>query len=169
MKFMVAFSSPKRCQATILEAARQARDAKAELVLVRVIADPRRVGVIAELIATGEPLQKAQRQVEGVVANLRNFGLDARGYVRIDDVGPGIIKAAQEMKADKIFLGARNFGRRSSLFGWRNPIRTYVLKKSHIPVCLVQESAPAAHSQGKRAMRTLRRTVGAQVLRPRCT
>ena len=166
MKYMVAFSSPKRCQATVLEAARQAREANAELILVRVIADPKRVGIVAELIATGEPLLKAQRQIDAVVANLRSFGVNASGYVRIDDVGPGIVRASQEMNAEKIFLGAKNFGSRKAFFGWRNPIRTYVLKKSRIPICLVQESAPALHAFGKRASRTVRRTVGQELLSP---
>jgi Universal stress protein family len=166
MKYMVAFCSPKGCQATVLEAARQAREANAELVLVRVIADPKRVGIVAELIATGEPILRAQRQVDDVVANLRSFGVNASGHVRIDDVGPGIIREANELKAEKIFLGAKNFGSKKSIWPWRHPTRTYVLKKSRIPICLVQESAPAVHAFGKQAARPVRRTFGQEFLQP---
>jgi nucleotide-binding universal stress UspA family protein len=136
------------------------------LVIVRVIADPKRVGIVAELIATDAPLLKAQRQVDDVVTNLRNYGVNASGQVRIDDVGPGIIRAARELQAEKIFLGAKNFGSRKAFFGWRNPIRTYVLKKSPTPVCLVQETAPAVHAFGKQTARTVRRTGGRELLQP---
>ncbi len=60
MKFMVAFSSPKRSARTVETAAAHAKALDAELILLRVIPDPNKVGVVAQLIATDRPVEKAR-------------------------------------------------------------------------------------------------------------
>jgi len=59
MKFVVAFSSPKRSAMTVERAAAHAKAMNAEVVLLRIVPDPEKVGVTAVC-----PLDKP-RKVEG--------------------------------------------------------------------------------------------------------
>ena len=63
MKIAVAFSSPKRAARTIDLAAKQALATDSELILLRIIPDPEKVGVVAQLISSGRPQDKAQDQI----------------------------------------------------------------------------------------------------------
>ena len=64
MRFAVAFSSPKRSAKTIEIAAAQAKAVNAELVLLRIIPDPEKVGVVAQLISSDRPQDKARMQID---------------------------------------------------------------------------------------------------------
>src|SRR5580658_9404801 len=105
MKFMVAFSSPKRSAKTIEVAAQHAKALGAEMILLKIVPDPHKVGVVAELIATDRPINKAQEQIDQAISQLLAQGLTATGKVLIGEVAPGIIKAAEELKVDMLFVG----------------------------------------------------------------
>ena len=68
MKYAVAFSSPKRSAKTIEVAVQQAKAANAELVLLRLIPDPHKVGIVAQLISSERPVDKARMQIDQIVS-----------------------------------------------------------------------------------------------------
>lgn len=140
MKFMVAFSSPKRSAATIETAAIHARALGAELYIVRIIPDPEKVGVVAQLIATERPQQKAQQQVDKVAAQLQSQGLKATGMVKIGEVAPGIISTAVELGVDLLFIGTTNIERHPFFLMENNPIVHYVMDRCPISVLLVRRN-----------------------------
>lgn len=145
MRFMVAFSSPKRSARTVEAAARYARALDAELVLVRVIPDAEKVGVVAQLIATDRPVEKAQEQIDMVVGQLKTEGLNASGFVKVGAVGPGIVSAATEMSVDMLFVGTMNFQAKPRFLMARDPIVHYLV--DHCPVNLMlirHDELPAA-------------------------
>lgn len=72
MKYAVAFSSPKRSAKTIEIAAKHAQAVGAELVLMRIIPDPEKVGIVAQLISSDRPLDKANMQIDEVVGELKS-------------------------------------------------------------------------------------------------
>lgn len=142
MKFMVAFSSPKRSAKTVEMAAQHAKALGAELVLVRVIPDPHKVGVIAELIATDKPVEKAQEQINQAVAQLQEQGVNASGIVKVGEVSPGIVQVAQELNADLLFVGTTNVENKPFFLMERDPIVHYLVDKCPIPLCLVRHDIP---------------------------
>lgn len=142
MKLMVAFSSPKRSARTVEVAARHAKALGAELVLARVIPDPHKVGVVAELIATERPVEKAQEQINQVVQALTEQGVNARGLVRVGEVAPGIIKVAQEIGADIIFVGTTNVEKKPFFLMEKDPIVHYLVDHCPISLCLIRHDIP---------------------------
>jgi nucleotide-binding universal stress UspA family protein len=142
MKLMVAFSSPKRSARTVEVAARHARALGAELVLVRVIPDPHKVGVVAELIATERPVEKAQEQINQAVQTLTEQGVNASGMVRVGEVAPGIIKVAQEIEADIIFVGTTNVEKKPFFLMEKDPIVHYLVDHCPISLCLIRHDIP---------------------------
>jgi nucleotide-binding universal stress UspA family protein len=135
MKFMVAFSSPKRASKTLEVAARHAQALQAELVLARVVPDAKKIGIIAELIATEQPLEKAQQQIDLVVAELISRGLKASGLVRVGEAAPTLTQIAGELGADLIFLGTTGLPKRPSFLSGGDPVVRYLI--DHCPVSLV--------------------------------
>ena len=61
----------------------------AELVLLRIIPDPEKVGVVAQLISSERPADTAQKQIDEVVARLKEQGINASGLVKIGEVAKG--------------------------------------------------------------------------------
>lgn len=143
MKFMVAFSSPKRSARTVEVAAQHAKALGAELILLRVIPDPHKVGVVAELIATDRPVEKAQEQVDQVVAQLKGEGVSASGLVRLGEVAPGIVKVAQELAVDLVFVGTTNIGKKPFFLMEKDPIVHYLVDRCPIALCLIRHEIPA--------------------------
>lgn len=135
MKFMVAFSSPKRSAKTVDLAGRQAKAMNAELFLLRIIPDPEKVGVVAQLISTERPIEKAQLQIDQTVASLTEQGIRASGAVKVGEVAKGIIKAAEEEKVDLIFVGTAHVGGRGFMLMKPDPIVHYLV--DHCPISLV--------------------------------
>lgn len=140
MRFVVAFSSPKRSARTVEAAARHAKALGAEVVLVRMIPDPEKVGVIAQLISSDRPADKAKSQIDGVVAKLQEQGINASGEVRVGEVAPGIVKAAVELKADLLFVGTTTIGAQSPTFFLmkKDPIVHYLVDHSPISLALIR-------------------------------
>jgi nucleotide-binding universal stress UspA family protein len=147
MKIMVAFSSPKRSAKTVDLAARQAKALNAELFLLRIIPDPEKVGVVAQLISTDRPIEKAQSQIDQVVASLKEQGVNASGSVRVGEVAKGIIKAAEDEKVDLIYLGTATVGGRSFMLMKPDPIVHYLVDHCPISLCLVRQEVSFNESE----------------------
>lgn len=135
MKLMVAFSSPKRSAKTVAVASQYAKAMNAELVLMRVVPAAEKVGVVAQLIATDRPSEKAQTQIDQVVAQLRADGVNATGLIRKGEVAAGIIHAAEEMGASMVFVGTTSFQPKPRFFMSKDPIVHYLV--DHCPISLV--------------------------------
>jgi nucleotide-binding universal stress UspA family protein len=140
MRFVVAFSSPKRSARTVEAAARHAKALGAEVVLVRMVPDPEKVGVVAQLISSDRPVDKAKSQVEGVVEKLKEQGINATGEVRVGEVAMGIVKAAVDLKADLLFVGTTTIGAQSPTFFFmkKDPIVHYLVDHSPISLVLIR-------------------------------
>jgi nucleotide-binding universal stress UspA family protein len=138
MKFVVAFSSPKRSEKTVRMAAAQAKALDAELILLRIVPDPVKVGVVAQLISTDRPYNTATRQVETIVEKLRSEGVNASGMVKIGQVAKGIVSTIKEMHADLLFLGTSGTGTKKLFALAQDPIARYVFDHCPISVCFVR-------------------------------
>lgn len=137
MKFVVAFSSPKRSARTVDAAAKQARAIGADLVLLRIIPDPEKVGVVAQLISTERPQEKAQSQVDEVSAQLREQGINASGIVKVGEVAKAIVATAEELKADMLFVGTTSVGGGFFLMK-KDPIVHYLVDNCPVNLCLIR-------------------------------
>ncbi len=140
MRFVVAFSSPKRSARTVEAAARHAKALGAEVVLVRMVPDPNKVGVVAQLISSDRPVDKAKSQIDDVVAKLKEQGINATGEVRVGEVAMGIVRAAVELKADLLFVGTTTIGAQSPTFFLmkKDPIVHYLVDHSPISLVLIR-------------------------------
>jgi nucleotide-binding universal stress UspA family protein len=146
MKLMVAFSSPKRSAKTVAVAAQYAKAIDAELVLMRVVPDAEKVGVVAQLIATDRPELKAQSQIDQVVAQLNQQGFTkVSGLVRKGEVAPGIVQAAEELGVSLIFVGTMSFHPKPRFFMAKDPIVHYLV--DHCPISLVLVRADETEQQ----------------------
>ncbi len=142
MKFLVAFSSPKRSAHTLDMAVEHAKALEAELFLLRVIPDPKRVGVVAELIATDRPMEKAKAQIDAALASLKEQGIKASGEVRMGRVARTIITVAEEIAADLIFIGSIDHANFPFYIMPKDPIVHYLVENCPISVCLVKQKPP---------------------------
>lgn len=139
MKFVVAFSSPKRSAKTVDAAARHARALGAELVLLRVVPDPTKVGVVAQLISTERPLDKAKSQVDEVVARLKESGVEASGIVKVGEVAKSIVETTQQLGADMLFVGTTDVTKHpSNFFFKRDPIVNYLVDNCGSALVLIR-------------------------------
>lgn len=138
MKFVVAFSSPKRSSAVLTVAAKHALATNSELIILRVLPDAEKVGVVAQLIATDRPQEKAQNQIDMVVAKLKEKGVNARGELRVGEVAKGISKAAEELGANVLFIGTANLHPRPRFYMTRDPIVHYLVDNCPVTLCLVR-------------------------------
>ncbi len=147
MRFVVAFSSPKRSARTVEAAARHAKALDAEIVLVRVIPDPEKVGVVAQLISSDRPADKAKSQIDEVVGKLTQKGVKASGEVRIGEVAVGIVKAAVDLKADLLFVGTTDVNVQPFPLMKKDPIVHYLVNNSPISLFLVRHDPVEAPSE----------------------
>lgn len=138
MKFVVAFSSPKRSAMTVEQAAAHARAMNAEVVLLRIVPDPEKVGVIAQLISTDRPIDKAKKQVENVAAKLRARGINASGLVKVGAVAKTIASAAQELGADLLFVGTAEAKGGGIFILKGDPIVRYLVEHCTVNLMLVR-------------------------------
>lgn len=136
MKLVVAFTSPKRSAKVLAMASKQALALNAELVLLRIMPDPEKVGVVAQLLASDRPNTKANKLVDRVVADLKTKGINATGEIRTGEVAKDLLNVSRELKADLIFLGTIDPKKRK-LFQNLNPIVSYLINTSEIPLCIV--------------------------------
>ncbi len=147
MKIVVAFSSPKRSFNTVELAAKHAKAMNAELVLLRIIPDPEKVGVVAQLISTERPVDTAQKQIDEVVARLKEQGINASGLVKIGEVAKGIMTTAEELKGDLLYVGTTNIAKRPMFLMKRDPIVRYLVDHCSISLCLVRRDFSSEESK----------------------
>lgn len=144
MKLMVAFSSPKRSAKTVAVASQYAKAMNAELILCRIVPDAQKVGIIAQLIETERPAEKAKQQVDMVSARLVEQGVNATGCVRKGSVAEGIIAAAEELGVSLIFVGTHSFTPKPRFFMAKDPIVHYLVDHCPISLCLIRHDETAA-------------------------
>jgi len=137
MKFLVAFSSPKRTAKTLEVAAQYATAVSAEIVLLRVNPDPREVGVVAQLIASDRPADKAKTQLAAAIAELEGKGIKATSELRQGQVARTILAAANELNVDMIFVDTTR-----SVGGFsvtpRDPVVNFLVENSPISICIIK-------------------------------
>ena len=149
MKFMVAFSSPKRSAKTVERAASLAKATGSEVILVRIIPDPEKVGIVAQLITSERPIDKAQQQIDTVVAKLKSEGVEASGVVRVGQVTKTLLKmAVEELKVDMIFVGTANVGGKSFFMLEKDPIVHYLVDNCPVTICLVRHDVGESLDDG---------------------
>jgi nucleotide-binding universal stress UspA family protein len=127
MKFLVAYSSPRRSAYTLEIATNHAKAFNAELFLLKVIPDPKRIGVVAELIATDRPREKAESQIAQAKATLEEQGIKVSTEVRVGRVARTILAVAREINADMIFVGTTGLVASPLLGMPRDPIAHYLV------------------------------------------
>lgn len=136
LHYVIAFTSRDESRHIVTCAVRLAASVKATVTILKVIANPQSVGVVAELIATDEPYNLAQDEVQEVVQELLKENIDAKGIVRsVDNVGEGLVSITAELAADAIFLGTRDVESKRSLLCEDDPIADYVI--NHCPATVV--------------------------------
>ncbi|HEY9682749.1 MAG TPA: universal stress protein [Oculatellaceae cyanobacterium] len=138
MKFVVAFSSPKRSEKTVRLAAAKAKALDAELVLLRILPDPGKVGVVAQLISTDRPMNKVTAQINSMVEKLKAEGIKASGVIKVGEVAKGIITAVKEEKADILFVGTSPIGGRHFFALGTDPIARYLFNHCPTSICFVR-------------------------------
>lgn len=146
LKFMVAFSSPKRSTPVVNVAARHALAVNAELVLCRIIPDAEKVGIVAQLIASDRPIEKARQQIELVVSALQAKGVNASGFAKVGEPGPALLKCALETGVHMMFIGTMSLLQRPAFYMARDPIVHYLVDNCPITLCLVRPDDPEAQS-----------------------
>lgn len=144
MRYVIAFSSPKRSLLTVEMAAKQAKALGAEIILLRVIPDANKVGIVAQLISSDRPVDKAKSQIDEVVAKLTAQGIKASGIVKVGEVAKTIVKSAIELKADLLFVGTTSVGGQSFFLMGKDPIVHYLVDHSPISLCLVRHDSGEA-------------------------
>lgn len=138
MKFVVAFSSPKRSEKTVRLAAAKAKALDAELVLLRILPDPNKVGVVAQLISTDRPMNKVTSQIDGIVEKLKAEGIKASGMIKVGEVAKGIVAAVKELNADLLFVGTSPIGPRNFFALGTDPIARYIFNHCPTSICFVR-------------------------------
>ena len=149
MKFLVGFSSPKRSAKTVEYAALHAKALGAEIIILRMVPDPEKVGVVAQLIATERPSEKATLQVEECARQLQEQGISARGLVKVGEVASGIVQVALDEYVDLIFVGTANIAKRPFFLMEKDPIVRYLVDRCPIPLFLVRHEFTSQSDTGE--------------------
>lgn len=140
MHFLVAFVSRDQSRCCLELAVRLAVANQARITILKVLANPHAVGVVAELIATDEPFVLANCEVQSVVDELISDELDVKAVVRkVDNVAEGIVSISIELGVDMVFLGTRDVRHPSGLIMENDPIAHYVGERCPANVVLVRE------------------------------
>jgi nucleotide-binding universal stress UspA family protein len=140
MKLMVAFASPKRSAKVVQVAAEHAKLQNAELILVRVVPDPQQVGVVAQLVASRRPEEKADSQIEQVVNELKAQGVNASGMVKTGAVAKTIIQTAKEMQADTLYVGSSTVDSKPFYLTVNDPIVHYLVDNCPMTLCIIRHN-----------------------------
>jgi len=141
MHFMVAFVSQEESQATLALAVHLAAATQSKLTLVKVLADPHSLGLVAELIATDEPFLLAKEELQSVVDDLTQDDLNAVAEVRlVTEIGAGIVTAAIDLNVDMVFVGTGKPGGPSSFLMVNDPVAHYIVDHCPRSVVLVRQN-----------------------------
>ena len=139
MKFMVAFASPKRSRKIVNLAAQNAKALDAEVVIVRVMADPAKVGIVAELIATDAPKETADRQIEEVVGQLQAQGVRASGLLKVGPVADTLVSTAKDLGADMVYIGSAPVKPKTFSIAIKDPILHYMVDNCPVPLLVARD------------------------------
>ncbi|MBK9143906.1 MAG: universal stress protein [Candidatus Melainabacteria bacterium] len=131
-------TTPKKSARLIAAAGRHARALEAEVFLLRVVPDPSKVGVIAQLISSGRPQDKARQHIEIMVEQLKSMNVNASGEVRMGAVGDTILTFAREIKADLIIVGASDPKDKNVFLMRTDPIVDYLVDQSDISLFVIK-------------------------------
>jgi nucleotide-binding universal stress UspA family protein len=145
MRLLVTFISPKRSARTLQVAAEHALALGAEIIVLKVVPDAHKVGVVAELIASDRPTQKATQQVAKAAHELDRQGIAARGVVLVDDVTEGILRASIEWHADAVYVGTHQSP--DTLRLQNDPIARFLIDRCPANVILVRQVDPGGDDQ----------------------
>ncbi len=138
---MVAFANREESQKTLALAIQLAAATQAHITVVKVLANPQSVGVVAELIATDEPFIMANDEVQSAVEELMREDIAVSSVVRTaDEVGKGIVATAIELGVDMVFLGTRDISKPSDWLMENDPIAHYVVNHCPANIVLVRNS-----------------------------
>ncbi len=139
MHFLVAFVDRDESRNTLALAVKLATATQSRITLLKVLADPHYVGIVAELIATDEPFMLASDEVRSLADELNRDNLSVAADVRkVAEVGKGIVSAAIELSADMVFLGTCDVSRNAGFMMENNPIAHYVVEHCPVSVVLVR-------------------------------
>lgn len=147
MKYMVAVTSPKKSESVIDIAAAHAQGMGAELVVLRVLPDPKKVGVVAQLISSERPQAKASEHVDLIVSRLKERGIKCSGEIRTGPVAKGIVKAAEEHDVDMLFAGACHPDDKGFILGQTDPIMKYLVDNLPMTLCVVRTSSSEENAE----------------------
>ena len=147
MKYMVAVTSPKKSENVIDIAAAHALGMGAELIVLRVIPDPKKVGVIAQLIESDRPETKANEHLNLIVERLKERGINCSSELRRGPVAKGIVKAAEDHDVDILFAGACHPDDRGFLLGQTDPILKYLVDNLPTSLCVVRTTTEQENSE----------------------
>ena len=147
MKYMVAVTSPKKSENVIGVAAAHALGMGAELIVLRVIPDPEKVGVVAQLISSERPQNKAEEHISRIVDDLKARGIEVRGEVRTGKVAAGIVKAAEEHDVDLLFAGACHPDDKGFTLGQKDPILSYLVDNLPTNLCVVRTTSEQENAE----------------------
>ena len=140
LHFLVAFVSRDQSRCCLELAVRLAVANQACITILKVLANPHAVGVVAELIATDEPYVLANAEVQSVVDELISDELDVKAVVReVDNVAESIVSITIELGVDMVFLGTRDVRHPLGLRMENDPIAHYVVDHCPANVVLVRE------------------------------
>ena len=110
---------------------------------MRIVPDPQKVGVIAQLISSDRPQDKALEQINQCVQDLQAQGIKASGIVKVGEVARCIVQTAIEIKASILFVGTTNIGGSQFFLMKKDPIVHYLVDHCPITLCLVRHDSAA--------------------------
>lgn len=119
-------------------AGRHAKGLAAEIILLRVIPDPAKVGVIAQLISTDRPHEKASEHIGIMIEQLKGMGVSASGEVRVGAVAETIMSYARQEKVDLLFIGASDPKDKNFFLMKTDPVVSYLVDNSEISLYIVK-------------------------------
>lgn len=140
MHYLVTFSGAEETGKVLSLAVHLAAANQARITILKVIADPHSVGIVAELIATEEPFVIATEELHQAVEKFVTDDIAITSVVwKAPEVGKGIVTATAELGADVVFVGTRDVSKQSGWFMENDPIAHYIVNHCPANIMLVRD------------------------------
>lgn len=136
-KLLVAVADRESSRKAIQTASTYARALNAELILVNVLGDPHRVGVVAQLIESDLPVIEAKLWLKETIDSLSALGVTSSFLLLRGEVGAVIVREAVEQAAQLVFLSTTV--KHESFEIEHDPIAHYVIEHCPTDVYLVRQ------------------------------
>jgi nucleotide-binding universal stress UspA family protein len=136
-KLLVAVADRESSHKAIQTASSYARALNAELILVNVLGDPHRVGVVAELIESDLPVIEAKTWLKETIDSLAAVGVTSSFLLLRGEVGAVIVREAVEQAAQVVFLSTTL--KHEGFEIEHDPIAHYVIEHCPTDVYLVRQ------------------------------